>query len=105
MDILGQILKLTVLSIFFSAGATIYFVDSDSYNNFLEVITPVSEEQEEHIVKKEVPKTNQFTEEEIKRFKSYLRKIEIDDLNKNKNQLNTTKKQKTGSIWENVYEK
>ena len=101
MDILGQILKLTVLSIFFSAGATIYLVDSDFYKGFLKFITPQEEKEIVRINKNDDP--DKISKEEIKKYRRYLRQTEIDDLEENNNK--PAKTSKSSSIWDNVYER
>lgn len=94
MGILGQILKLTAISIFFSATATIYIVDSNFYKKFLNNLNSNSSES---VILEEKNKTSK---EDIKNYREYLRKTEIEKTETKKNGNNTSK---TKSIWQNSY--
>lgn len=102
MNILGQILKLTALSIFFSAGATIYLVDSDFYKSFLKFLTPSEETEVVRVIEED--DSDKISKEEIKQFRKYLRQTEIDE-STSTNQKESNSKSKSGSVWDNVYER
>lgn len=93
MGILGQILKLTAISIFFSATATIYIVDSEIYQNFLDKLNPQ--------ISTNLPsdESDKMSKEELKSYREYLRKSEIDKTSSKKSGSNS----KIKSIWQNSY--
>lgn len=93
MGILGQILKLTAISIFFSATATIYIVDSEVYQNFLDKLNP---QTTANLTSDE---SDKMSKEELKSYREYLRKSEIDKTGSKKSRNNS----KTKSIWQNNY--
>ena len=101
MDILGQILKLTVLSIFFSAGATIYLADSDFYKGFMRFLTPTEEKEVVRVINED--NSEKISKEEIKQFRKYLRQTEIEDNIPTQTESNSNSK--SGSVWDNVYER
>lgn len=101
MTVLGQILKLTTISIFFSAAATMYIVDSDFYKNFLNNLNSNKVENSSLNKIDEIP-GNELSREEIKDYRQYLRKTQIENT-----KLKTTQEKssaKNRSIWQNKYD-
>ncbi len=95
MGILGQILKLTAISIFFSATATIYIVDSDFYKRFL---NNLNSQRSAEVSSTE---TGNMSKEELTNYREYLRKTEEIDKEGSQNSRKTDSK--TKSIWQNSY--
>lgn len=90
MGILSQILKLTAISVFFSAAATVYVVDSDFYTNFLKKKNTPG-------VEKTVPSVN-LSKDEIRDYREQLRKTRIETTG-SATDKNSGKK----AVWQNSY--
>lgn len=93
MGILGQILKLTAITIFFSAAATVYVVDTDFYNSFIKKKSSPEQQNQQKI--------ENFSKEQIKNYRQYLRNTRLEKkVAEDRPSGNTEEK----TVWQNRYE-
>lgn len=93
MGILGQILKLTAITIFFSAAATVYVVDTDFYNSFIKKKSSPEQQNQQKI--------ENLSKEQIKNYRQYLRNTRLEKkVSEDRPSGNTEEK----TVWQNRYE-
>lgn len=93
MGILGQILKLTAITIFFSAAATVYVVDTDIYNSFIKKKSSPEPRSEQSI--------KSLSKEQIKKYRQYLRNTRVEKQSAEESQKDNSEEK---TVWQNRYE-
>ena len=93
MGILGQILKLTAITIFFSAAATVYVVDTDFYNSFIKKKSSPEPRNRQTI--------ESLSKEQVKEYRQYLRNTRVEKKSSGKRPAGNSEE---NTVWQNRYE-